>query len=172
MQRRGFAKRLASVIIGGILGAVPLGAGLAFLLDPLRRRRQGWGFVRVASLDVLPVGVPKRFTISGTQIDAWNTYPNEPIGAVYLTRQPDDKVLAFQVVCPHAGCSVEYHRSSKLFRCPCHNSTFKLDGETANPSNPAARGLDALEVTIDEKGNISVRFQEFAQGKEEQIPLS
>ena len=30
--------------------------------------------------------------------------------------------------CPQRGCRVVEDSKNKIFKCPCHNSTFKLDG--------------------------------------------
>ncbi len=50
--------------------------------------------------------------------------------------------LAFDAVCPHAGCTVEYYSSQKLFVCPCHGSEF--NGRTGSVEvGPAQRGPDA-----------------------------
>lgn len=173
MERRGFAKRLASVIIGGILGAVPLGSALAFLLDPLRRKSETAGFLRVTSLDALPDGKPKKYQIVADRSDAWNFYKNEPIGAVYLVRNGDD-VTAFQVICPHLGCFVDYEKASSSFKCPCHASTFKVDGSRdliANPKTPAARDLDSLEVSV-RAGDVYVRYQKFQGHISEKITIT
>ena len=34
------------------------------------------------------------------------------------------KFVAFDAVCPHAGCTVEYDQSAALVICPCHGSQF------------------------------------------------
>jgi len=36
--------------------------------------------------------------------------------------------LAYDAICPHAGCTVGYSSAAKLIVCPCHGSEF-------NPSN-------------------------------------
>src|SRR6185312_6214959 len=42
-------------------------------------------------------------------------------GAPSLVVQPvAGTFLAFDAVCPHAGCAVEYSTTSRLFICPCH----------------------------------------------------
>jgi Rieske Fe-S protein len=171
MERRGFFKKLASGVIGFVLGLVPIGSGIGFLLDPLRRRSQQNGFVRVTSVDTLPTGVPRRFTVTATKVDAWNRSPDEPIGAVYLVRRGEREVSAYQVICPHAGCSVDYRRDQKQFHCPCHQSSFNLDGSIASPENPAARGMDELEVKL-EGQDVLVHYQEFQPGTSKKIALS
>jgi len=170
MQRRELFKKLASGVIGLGLVLVPLGAGIVFLLDPLRRGSQKRGFKRVASAEGLPLGVPRSFTVSGTRSDAWETAEEVPIGAVYLIRQPQE-IQAFQVTCPHAGCFVDYDPANQRFLCPCHESSFNLDGSLKDPRSPAPRGLDRLEVKV-QGSDVLVRYQEFRRGIREQIAVS
>ncbi|MGH9338126.1 MAG: ubiquinol-cytochrome c reductase iron-sulfur subunit [Acidobacteriota bacterium] len=170
LERRDLLKKVASLLIGAISLFIPLGAGTKFLLDPLRRKSPEQGFIRVTSVDSLPMGMPRRFTVEGKRTDAWNTYEDEPIGSVYLIRRAD-KVDAFQVICPHAGCFVNYETTKRRFLCPCHGSSFRLDGSVAEAASPAPRGLDELDVEV--QGNdVYVRYQKFQQGTKEKIALS
>src|SRR5207302_9220658 len=106
--RRDFLKKAAAAVIGIVLGLVPLATGITFLLDPLRRKGGSGRAVRVTTLDALPDdGVPRKFPVLATRIDAWNKFTEVPIGAVYLRRTKDGQVQAFNVVCPHAGCFVD-----------------------------------------------------------------
>ena len=170
MLRRELFKKLASGLAGATLLLVPLSAGIAFLLDPLRRSSLKRGFTRVASIESLPLNIPRSFVVSGTRIDAWETTPDVPIGAVYLIRRPE-AVQAFQVICPHAGCFVDYNDGRQLFICPCHKSSFNLDGAIQDPQSPAPRGLDPLEVRI-EGTDVLVQYQEFRTGIAEQMVVS
>ena len=97
--------------------------------------------------------------------------PRVPVGAVYLRRVSDQKVQAFNVVCPHAGCFVDYDASGKSYHCPCHNSRFALDGRIADPKSPSPRGLDELEVELRNGNEIWVRFLNFRAGQKERIPV-
>ena len=171
--RRNFLLEFWSVAIGGIIGLVPTVAGIVAILDPLRRSDsdQGKKVIRVASLDAVPAdGIPRRFPVVADKKDAWTYSPDESIGAVFLRRLPGtDEVKAFNVVCPHAGCSVGYHRGADVFQCPCHTSAFTLDGEIIDPS-PSPRGLDELDTEITSDGGIEVAFVNYYPGKHEQIP--
>ncbi len=63
--------------------------------------------------------------------------------------------LAFDAVCPHAGCTVQYDKVSKLFVCPCHGSEF--NGVTgAVEVGPAQRGLTRLTVAEGSDGQLYV----------------
>ena len=170
MLRRELFKTLASCLVGASLFLVPIGAGIVFLLDPLRRGALRRGFRRVTSIDSLPFGIPRSFTVTGTRTDAWETTPDVPIGAVYLIRRLEE-IQAFQVTCPHAGCFVDYDPDNQQFLCPCHESSFNLDGSIKNPQSPAPRGLDRLEVKV-EGTEVLVRYQEFRKGIRKQITVS
>lgn len=171
--RRSFFKASLIAGISALLGLVPFGAGLAFYLDPLRRKSSANSLVRVSSLDALPAdGVPRKFAVLASRADAWNKFQQSPIGAVYLRQTTDGKIEAFNVVCPHAGCFVDYIPSEGHYRCPCHDSTFALTGKINKPSSPAPRGLDSLDVEIRNKNEIWVKFQNFEAGHAEKIPVA
>ena len=170
-DRRNFLTKAAAVVIGGLLAlAAPL-AGLFVILDPLRRKSDTGGAVLVASLSALPEnGEPRKFPVLATRVDAWNRSPNVPIGAVYLQRV-GGKVRALNVVCPHAGCFVDYRGAQNHYHCPCHNSRFALDGAVLDPKSPSPRALDDLPVEIRHGTEIWVKFQNFRAGVHGKIPV-
>jgi menaquinol-cytochrome c reductase iron-sulfur subunit len=176
-SRRGFISRALAILVGGLITVFPFAAGLAVFADPLRKResksggrRDADGYVKIesASLDGLALNEPRRFVVIDDLTDAWNFFPEEPVGAVYLTKVSDEDVRALCVACPHAGCAVDYDSGEELFRCPCHDSSFKVDGEIANANSPAARGLDTLDTKVVE-GIVWVKFEKFRSGIAERI---
>jgi menaquinol-cytochrome c reductase iron-sulfur subunit len=176
-ERRGFLRKFLAVVIGGFVSLFPAAAGLAVFVDPLRSRKPDSsgggqeGFLKVASLDSLLVGSPRRVTVINDRVDAWNLFPQEPVGAVYLLRNDEGSVLALNVVCPHAGCPVDFDPDKKAYQCPCHKSSFQLDGNILNPDSPAPRGLDSLLVDQEKlkSGEVWIKFQNFQSGKAERI---
>ena len=171
--RRGFLVRASAVVIGGIITLFPFAAGLFVFADPWRRAASGARLIKVATLDDVPDdGNPRRFTVVENQVDAWNYYPNQPVGAVYLRRTKGQQVpVALQATCPHAGCMIDYLNGSHLFKCPCHNSSFQPDGQIIQPS-PAPRSMDTLVCKlIDNKGTkeVWIEFQNFYTGSAEKI---
>ena len=170
--RRNFIVEFWAVVVGGLCGAVPMLSGLAVLLDPLRKSKAADGaeLVKIAPLESVPDdGVPRQFAVQKPKKDAWTYSPNERVGAVFLIRQSgSETVEAFNVVCPHAGCFVGYDRKSNLFKCPCHTSSFNLDGSVISPT-PSPRGMDKLEPTKVEDGWIYVPFANYITGKHEKI---
>jgi Rieske Fe-S protein len=186
-NRRDFY-RAGSLVLGGLIGLVLGIPGVAYLLDPLSRRKtnatgEGAKGGRVSdgfrdlpvTLAELEVGVPRQFPIEDTRVDAWVRYPAEPIGAVWLIRQPEgspEAVHAFTAECPHLGCAVNLAGDGKGFFCPCHTSAFTFEGKPTNAIPP--RPMDALEVAPFEspESRVRVKFARYRTGVEEKIPLA
>ena len=173
-HRRAFLTKSCAVVIGGIASAFPIATGVAVFLDPLRRKSSGAAdFVPVASLNALPEdGVPVKFPVVTSRIDVWTKSELTPVGAVYVRRTGPKSAQAFNVVCPHAGCFVDFNTSRKSYLCPCHDSAFAVDGKISNPRSPSPRGLDELEIEIRNETEVWVKFQNFRAGVHEKIPLA
>lgn len=171
--RRSFFREAAAILLGFLGLLVPIVSGLMVVLDPLRRRSGQDRLIRVTTLNSLPDdGLPRKFPVIASRADAWNKEPSVPVGAVYLRRTGPNAVQAFNVVCPHAGCFVDYLAARKGYICPCHNSTFGLDGKINDPKSPSPRGLDELEVEIRNETEVWVKFQNFLAGHERKIPVA
>jgi menaquinol-cytochrome c reductase iron-sulfur subunit len=170
--RRAFLKESCAIAIGAVTGLVPAVSGLGLLLDPVRHPAKASDASFVTPLSALPEnGDPLKCPILATREDAWNRSPNTPIGAVYLRRLADKEVRALNVVCPHAGCFLDYQVSEKCFHCPCHNSNFTLDGALTDSHSPSPRGMDELPVEIRDGKEVWVKFQNFRAGEKEKIPV-
>ncbi|NQV28028.1 MAG: Rieske (2Fe-2S) protein [Rhodopirellula sp.] len=172
--RRNFVAEFMAVAVGAVVGIVPAAIGGLFFLDPLVRKRAGSGtgdgFVKTdLILDALPEdGTPIRYTVRDDLINAWNLFPDQPIGSAWL-RRIQDQVLAFNTVCPHLGCAVEHRPSEGDFYCPCHTSAFDLDGKPLNVIPP--RGMDTLEADVRDGGRIWLKYQEFRGATSEKVPV-
>ena len=59
--------------------------------------------------------------------------------------RPDD-VRAFDAVCTHLQCTVEYRPSHDDIFCPCHDGVYDLNGR--NVSGPPPRPLEMYKVTL------------------------
>jgi menaquinol-cytochrome c reductase iron-sulfur subunit len=166
--------RYATAGLGALMGLVLAVPGVAYIASPLRAKGRDESFETLTRLNQLDVGVPRSFSIIQDRRDAWVKYPREPVGSVWLVRQPagsDPPVLAFTSECPHLGCAVNLAADGKGFLCPCHTSAFDLNGTPKNQVPP--RPMDRLEVEP-LKGNdpeVRVKFQRFRTQSEEKIPL-
>jgi len=64
--------------------------------------------------------------------------------------------VAYDAVCPHAGCTVNYYAANHVLACPCHGSEFQLDtGAVMN--GPAPHGLTKLTVVKGSDGNLYLK---------------
>ncbi len=154
------------------LGGTAVGA--AVCLGPLRRKRHVSGVLltRVVTLDELPAdGVPRSFPIYSSHFEAWNKLFGKPVGAVFLRRMSDGSLQALNAACPHAGCRVGYESDRKGYLCPCHKSSFTMEGKLADPKSQALRGLDELKVELRNDREVWVHFQDFYPGHAEQYPV-
>lgn len=170
--RRGFFKKALIFLSAGTAALVPVGAAFWAATDPLRVKGDTGAPVKVTTLDAIPAdGRPHKFPVLASRTDAWNKFQNVPIGAVYL-RRTGDHVEALNVVCPHAGCFIDFSRAKGKFICPCHNSSFALDGKIANPKSPSPRAMDTLPVEVLPDGTVWVTFQNFRAGSSKKIPIA
>ena len=176
-DRRGFIKG-ASCAIGAAISVVPLAAGVRMAMDPLSRQETAVDaeFIRLAEVSDLELGVPKKFAIVEDKRDKWSRYKDVPVGAVYLLLQKakedergEPKVIAFNTVCPHLGCFVDYRPEQQDYFCPCHDSNFALDGSLKKGVSP--RGMDTLKVEIRKGHEVWVKFQRFKANTKEKIPI-
>ncbi len=173
MTRRDFF-RLATIALGAMIGAVLTVPGVAYLVSPLRKRGRDQSFETLTNLNQLEVGVPRSFAIVQDRRDAWVKYPKEPIGSVWLIRQPagsDPPVIALSSECPHLGCAVNLAAGGKGFLCPCHTSAFDLDGKPQNRVPPRPMDRLDVELTLGDDPGVRVKFQRFQTQSDRKIPL-
>ncbi|MGQ0635912.1 MAG: ubiquinol-cytochrome c reductase iron-sulfur subunit [Planctomycetaceae bacterium] len=176
-RRRNFLMEFVALAVGATVSLVPLAVGLVSFLNPLRKSVKAKqrpvgsdddGYYKVASLEALSAA-PQAFKIIADRKDAWNTFPDQAIGAVFLQRLASEEVRAFNVLCPHLGCAVDYRPDKGDYLCPCHNSAFALDG-TRSPSSPSARDLDSLPCKVVD-GAVWVKYQEFKGSTAKKEPV-
>jgi thiosulfate dehydrogenase [quinone] large subunit len=97
----------------------------------------------IGPASVVPVGGAGSFLDPGT-------------GDPSLVIQPRaGTFVAFDAVCPHAGCTVQYEADVKVLVCPCHGSRFNAD-TGAVEQGPAPTGLQSLRITEGSDGQLYV----------------
>jgi Rieske Fe-S protein len=180
IPRRSFLFRAMSFLVGGIAALVPVAAGAIFFVDPVTRKKRAIGatgdavdaegFIKVTTTDALAEdGAPRSFKVIADLQDFWNKFPDSEIGAVYLRRDEQGEVVCFNARCPHLGCTVNFSSSEQKFICPCHESSFQLDGTRSNEIPP--RDLDPLDVEVRGGNEVWVKFQKFRAGCAERKPV-
>lgn len=75
----------------------------------------------------------------------------DPALAVQLS---GGSVVAYDAVCTHAGCQVQYDTGQKLIVCPCHGAEFDPAKGAEVVAGPAPTPLAAIKVTVAADGNV------------------
>ncbi len=118
-------------------------AAVYLLLPP--RARRGSESVEIGELSQLALGVPEEVAFRRNRLDGWKLTSEK--AAVWLVRRSENDVVAFAPQCTHLGCAYHWDERRKNFLCPCHSSTFGIDGRVL--SGPAPRPLDRYDVKIE-----------------------
>ncbi len=159
--------------LGGLMGAVAAFPLVRYFLHPVGAKVVTTPDAAIdiaAEADLVAGAAPVRLPIVANGVrDAWNRADNVAVGSCWVRKDEAGEITAFTSVCPHLGCSVSYSEGNSDFRCPCHNSAFGLDGAKKD-DGPAKRGLDPLEVKVEE-GRVKVVYQRFRNDIADREPV-
>ena len=98
-----------------------------------------------------PIGLARQVPVGGA---AQFTDPKTGDPGLVL-QMSKGQFVAYDAVCPHAGCTVGYSPAAKLIVCPCHGSEFDpSSGAVVSP--PAPRGLTPIRVAEAANGELVV----------------
>jgi len=98
-----------------------------------------------------PIGLAKDVPVGGS---AAFSDPTTHLPSLVIQLEAGHFV-AFDAVCPHAGCTVGYLESQRIIACPCHGSEFNpTDGAVIQ--GPATRGLRELTIAKGSNGELYV----------------
>lgn len=75
----------------------------------------------------------------------------DPAVAVAL---PGGRVVAFDAVCTHAGCTVQYDAGQRLLACPCHGAEFDPSNGAAVVAGPAPTPLASIPLQVGSDGGV------------------
>ena len=88
---------------------------------------------------------------AAAQVQAIARTADIPVGSgvivddVVITQPAEGRFNGFSAICTHAGCTVTEVVGASI-NCPCHGSSFNLDGTVAK--GPASRPLDAKGIVV------------------------
>lgn len=137
VSRRSFLNKVW-IGIGAIAGIEVLGISINFLLHASKEKDKDLSsFVTAGKVDDFKLNSVTPFRS----------------GRFYLSRLSDGGFLAMSLKCTHLGCSVGWKESENRFICPCHSSSFEINGNVISPPAPSA--LDLLPILI-ENGIVKV----------------
>ncbi len=66
-----------------------------------------------------------------------------------IVRLADGSFVAFDAVCTHAGCTVEWDRADGVLLCPCHGAAFDPANNAAVLGGPTDQPLASLPIRVD-----------------------
>lgn len=145
---RGLGTAVGVLVGGGIIGviakALTPGTSLANTGSTLAANPQApatGGQTLLGSVKSLAVNSAAQYT---------DPTSGDPALLIHL---PDGKFVAYDAVCTHAGCTVQYDPTQQQLVCPCHGAAFDAAHAAAVVNGPAQSPLATLKVKIDAKGN-------------------
>jgi len=63
-------------------------------------------------------------------------------------------LYAYNLICTHQQCPVEYNQNNSRLECPCHGSIFDPFKDASVVSGPANKPLAKIVVEEDSNGDI------------------
>lgn len=129
------------------LGAVIAGAlgvpALTYLFAPPKAKNDA-AWIEVADLAKLPAGEPAEIIFSHKRVDGWKVVTEKT--SAWVVKTGETEAFALAPACTHLGCAYHWKHDSKEFTCPCHASSFSIDGKVQ--AGPAPRPLDRYESRV------------------------
>ena len=126
--------------IGAAL-AVP--AAIYLLFPPKVRKEAEW--VDAGDLASIPAGTPTEISFRRTRVDGWKVTTEK--ATAWVVKKSDNNVVAYVPQCTHLGCAYHWDDAKHTFICPCHTSSFSIDGKVL--AGPAPRPLDRFMVMLE-----------------------
>jgi menaquinol-cytochrome c reductase iron-sulfur subunit len=131
-------------LMGAALG---LPAAVYLLVPPRSRDKEEW--TDVGELAQFPMRAPEEVVFRRNRKDGWRVISEKT--TAWVVRLTPDEAVAYAPQCTHLGCAYHWDEQKQNFLCPCHTSTFALDGRVL--AGPAPRALDRYRLRV-EKGKL------------------
>lgn len=64
--------------------------------------------------------------------------------------------VAYNAICPHAGCTCAFSKAADLIVCPCHGSEFNITNGSV-VAGPAPTGLGEYKVSVGTDGQLYIK---------------
>lgn len=83
--------------------------------------------------------------------------PVKPSG-FWIIRE-EDRIAALSIICTHLGCIPNWLPNDHKFKCPCHGSGYKPNGQ--NFEGPTPRPLERFKIYLDGEDVVVDRSKKF-----------
>ena len=140
--RRNFYQRVIYSIGAVISAALALPAAAYLFVSPRRQSDTGWA--EAGDVSTLTPNKPQEVVFQKKRVDGWKRSFQRATAWVVKT---ETEVVAFTPQCTHLGCGYHWDDDKQHFLCPCHASTFSIEGEVL--TGPAPRALDRYESRVE-----------------------
>ncbi|MBS1957731.1 MAG: Rieske 2Fe-2S domain-containing protein [Cyanobacteria bacterium SZAS-4] len=151
VNRQEFLK-LLSLTLGGLISAVAVIPGFAFLVNYLFTH-SGDKWIALGPKDKFKEGETVDVVFDDPAAQPWDGCSARR--SVWLRRDENDKFTAFAITCTHLGCPVKWEAGPQLFMCPCHGGVYYNNGDVAGgpPPRPLRRYPirikdDVIEISV------------------------
>ena len=152
ISRRDFVK-VITAFLGTLMGAAIGLPAIVYLIAPASRPSESEAWVSLGSLKDYPLGIPKLFKFTRSQVNGWEKTVNSY--GVFVIRKDENQVMVLSNICTHLGCRVSWHSDVQHYVSPCHNGHFDIVGNVV--SGPPPRPLDEFTTKI-ENGNLYIQY--------------
>ena len=127
----------------GLIGAALATPALIYLLVP-PKAKPGLEWAEAGDISRLEPGVPVEMVFRRNRHDGWRLISEK--STAWVVRLGGE-LVAYGPQCTHLGCAYHWDERNNEFLCPCHTSTFSLEGSVT--AGPAPRPLDRYDVKIE-----------------------
>lgn len=122
--------------------ALALPAAIYLLFPPRVKGKTQW--IEAADLTQLKPNDPEEVVFRRNRVDGWKVSSEKT--TAWVVKLSESNVVAFAPQCTHLGCAYHWDDHNNNFLCPCHTSTFGIDGTVL--SGPAPRPLDRYDIKL------------------------
>lgn len=126
----------------GLMLAIP--ASIYLFWPPKPKKEDPWA--EAGKFSELQVDTPAELVFRRNRVDGWKVSSEK--ATAWAVRVSDKDVIAFAPQCPHLGCAYHWNAAKHEFLCPCHASTFSIQGEVL--TGPSPRALDRYELKVEQ----------------------
>lgn len=140
--RRNFYQRVIYGIGGVISAALALPAAAYLFVSPRGRSDTRW--TEAGDVAMLSLNKPQEMVFQKKRVDGWKTSFERATAWVVKT---ETEVIAFSPQCTHLGCGYRWEGDRQHFLCPCHASSFSMEGEVL--AGPAPRPLGRHQTRVE-----------------------